>query len=267
MPGAAILVVRAAQRAGAGRVTLGALDRELLAVVPGASPETVLCDLSRWDGGDGEHEIPGVPTSPAFHARIVGPGLGATPRTRAVVARSIQSGFAGPQVFDADALNVLAGEPERLVRCTGTSIVTPHAGEAAGLLGRPIPADDEGRARAAREIARRSGGVCVLKGASSVVTDGERVHVNDSGNPGMATAGAGDVLAGILGAYLAASIQSDGEYDVFDAVVAAVFVHGLAGDLAAAALGERAVVASDLVDYLPEAQLAFDAEADADAAR
>jgi NAD(P)H-hydrate epimerase len=260
MPGAAILVVRAAHRAGAGRVTLACLDREMLSVVPAASPETVLLDLSNEGVSAGEGDVPGIPTSPAFHSRVVGPGLGDTERTRALLARTLAA--PGPQVIDADALNVLGDEPERLAQASGPTVVTPHAGEAARLLGRDVPRDREGRIAAARELARRTGGLCVLKGAGSVVTDGDRVHVNATGNPGMATAGAGDVLCGILGAYLAGTEAhpdaAGSGFDAFAATVAAVHVHGLAGDLAAEALGRRAVVAGDLVELLPEAQLALE---------
>ena len=126
-------------------------------------------------------------------------------------------------------------------------MLTPHPGEAARLLGRRIPAEPEGRAEAACEIARRAGAVCCLKGAATVVSDGERTYVNDTGNPGMATAGAGDVLAGILGALLA------GGPPAFERAAFAVRVHGLAGDRAARALGARSVVASDLIDHLPGA--------------
>ena len=254
MPGAAILVVRAAHRAGAGRVTLTCLDGEMLAVIPAASPETVLLDLSSAELALGEGDLPGVPASPAFHARVVGPGLGDTARTASVLALTLEASRAGvPQVFDADALNALGSSPETLASASGPTVVTPHAGEAARLLGRDVPPAAEGRVRAARELAERTGGLAVLKGRGSVVTDGERVYVNATGNPGMATAGSGDVLSGILGAYLAATGPG---FDVFDAVAAAVRVHGVAGDLAAAELGERAVVASDLVAFLPAAQRA-----------
>ncbi len=257
MPGAAILVVRAAQRAGAGRVTLGCFDRELMAVVPTASPETVLLDLSEIEL-DAEGDVRGLPDGPYFHARAIGPGLGDTPRTKALVRCTLAEKDGVPQVFDADALNALGGEPELLRRALGKTVVTPHAGEAARLLGREIPGDSAGRLEAARELARRTGGLCVLKGPGSVVTDGERAHVNATGNPGMATAGTGDVLTGILAAYLAACMRPDVDFGAFDAVAAAVHVHGLAGDLAVERRGVRGVVASDLIEFLPAAQTALE---------
>ena len=101
-------------------------------------------------------------------------------------------------------------------------VLTPHPGEAARLLGREVPRDAAGREDAAREISRRARAICCLKGHRTVVVDGDRVYVNETGNPGMATAGAGDVLAGILGAYLAAcETRIDPSFTPFDAVVGA----------------------------------------------
>jgi len=247
MPGAAILVARAAARAGAGLVSVACLDEELLAVLPGATPESVLVDWTR-----------GVSLSAALaeradDARVAGPGMGASERTHEVVTELAHADGV-PLVLDADALNVLAGELESLETRKGTLVLTPHPGEAARLLGRAVPRDSEGRAACAREIARRSGGLCVLKGAGSMVSDGNETWVNPSGNPGMATGGAGDVLTGILGAYLAACAVNPAAWTPFEATCRAVFVHGRAGDLAAETLGRRAVIASDLIEYLAAAQ-------------
>ena len=150
----------------------------------------------------------------------------------------------------AGALSALGGEPERLVWSSeGTRILPPHPGEAARLLGREVPRDGDGRRDFAAELARGTKSIVCLKGRGTVVSDGERNWTNDTGNAGMATAGAGDVLAGILVAYLARGAAP------FDACRWAVHVHGLAGDLAAAVRGMRAVIASDLIDHLGQAQL------------
>jgi hydroxyethylthiazole kinase-like uncharacterized protein yjeF len=239
MPGAAILVARAAQRAGAGLVSIGCLDRELMQLVPVAAPEAVLLDL----GASFEGLSEGDP-----HALLLGPGIGDDERARDVVGRFLEACPGIPRVLDADALNALRGEPQALADAAGPVVITPHPGEAGRLLGRPVPADSEGRSAAARELQRSSGAVVVLKGAGTVVCDGERSYVNDTGNPGMATAGSGDVLAGILVAYLV-------RLEPFQAACAAVRVHGLAGDLAAERLGEAGLVASDLIDELPAAQM------------
>jgi len=240
MPGAALLVARAAQRAGAGLVIVGCLDRELMALVPLAAPEAVLLDLSASFAAQrlAEREP---------HALLAGPGLRDVERTRAVVEQVLEACPGIPRILDADALNALRGEPERLRSSAGPVVITPHPGEAGRLLGRSIPPDGEGRERAAHELQRRSGAVVVLKGAGTVVCDGDRTYVNTTGNPGLATAGSGDVLAGILVAYLA-------RLGPHEAATAAVHVHGRAGDLAAERLGEAAVVASDLIAELPAAQ-------------
>lgn len=260
MPGAAILCARAAQRAGAGLVAVGCVDLLLAAVLPCAAPEAVLVDLS-----DVLELRGGVRTSArerlrqrAPHAVLLGPGLGADARTRSLVELVLDS-FDVPLVLDADGLNVLAGEVQRLRQARARLVLTPHPGEAARLLGRAIPEDEAGRERAARELAECSGAIVCLKGRGTWVVEPEGgAWCNPSGNPGMATAGAGDVLAGILGAYLALVGVGADAWTAGDAARAAVYVHGLAGDLAAAALGERAVIASDLIRELPAAQRRFE---------
>jgi len=245
MPGAAILVARAAGRSGCGLVRVACLDPELLLVVPAAVPEAVLVDLmsdarALVDAGD--------------DARVVGPGLGSTARTLDIVTLLIDAGDDAPLVLDADALNVLAEKPERLAGRTAPTVITPHPGEAARLLGRSIPRDEPGRVESARELAARSRAVTVLKGHGTVVAEPEaRVWINSTGNPGMATAGSGDVLAGILGAYLAQAARAR-SLGAFEAACHAVWVHGRAGDLAFERVGARGLIASDLIAALPAAQ-------------
>lgn len=260
MPGAAVLSVRAAQRAGAGLVTLAVFAKELIQMVSAHSPETLYLDLSRTQdlfAGRLPRAFAEAPTN----ARLMGPGMGASGRTRELVRRVVEDEFEGPLVLDADALNVLAGAPEVVQASKSQLILTPHPGEAARLLERQIPGDDDGRIEVARELAESSGAICVLKGRHSVVTDGSSVYLNRTGGPAMATAGTGDVLAGITASYAgrSARMTADGEcpadFDLFGAVCAAVHVHGRAGDLAAAKLGQAGVVASDLIDCLPQAQL------------
>jgi len=254
MPGAAQLVVRAAQRAGAGLVTLAVMQTELFDRVAPYTPETIFLDCSRTK----DLYVGRLPREIANYAcdvRVAGPGLNASGRTRELVRRLVEDEFVGPLVLDADALNVLAGVPELLTLSQSQVVLTPHPGEAERLIEREIPKDEAGRIECALEIAGRSGALCVLKGHGTVVTDGKRVYVNPSGGPAMATAGAGDVLAGVLGAYLAWSLRcGDPEYDGFQAACAAVFAHGVAGDLAAKELGVRGTIASDLVQFLPRAQ-------------
>ena len=262
MSGAAILVLTAAQRAGAGLVTLACFHRELLHVLPAAIPEAVYLDISRSKDLMARR-LPAQLVGRADHVRVVGPGLGQSGRTNELVRRLVDDGFPGPLLLDADALNVVGDTPEVLGVYENTLVITPHPGEAARLLGRPsISADPGARKAVAVELAQRSGAICCLKGAGTVITDGTRVEVNETGNPGMATAGSGDVLTGIMGAYLAFALQlGSADWTPFDAVRSAVHVHGLAGDLAAEEVGQRALIASDLVRFLPQAQQRFAADA------
>jgi len=249
MPGAAILAGRGALRAGAGLVTIACQDHALTRVLPAAIPEATYLDL---DG----RAFAGLLAERSDHAIACGPGLGVAPGVRDLVDVLIHE-YRGHVVLDADALNVLGPEPERLAGASGQLVLTPHPGEASRLLGREVSREPEDRREAAMELARRAEAVVCLKGKGTVVTDGERIEVNETGNPGLATAGSGDVLSGICAAYLAAShLDPSGGFDVLMAARAAVHVHGLAGDLARDELGERALIASDLVAHLPAAQAA-----------
>ncbi len=245
MPGAALLAARAAMRGGAGLVRL--VDREDLfrLLLPLALPEAVRVvtqgDLdAAWFAARDEHAL------------LIGPGLGLSDASalRRLV-RAAAEGFAGPLLLDADALNAFAGRPEELARPRGTLLLTPHPGEAARLLGAEIGALEAERVASARELARRSGAVVVLKGAGTLVDDGQRQARNPTGGPALSTAGSGDVLAGLLSAYLCALGPA---FDGFAAACAAVWVHGRAGDACAARFGERGTLASDLIEALPAAQ-------------
>jgi ADP-dependent NAD(P)H-hydrate dehydratase / NAD(P)H-hydrate epimerase len=171
---------------------------------------------------------------------VLGPGLGQTPWARALHERALATDL--PLVVDADSLNLLAATPGR----RGNWVLTPHPGEAARLLGRSTAAIQQDRNGAVRELVRRYGGAVVLKGANTLVATAnadEPPRVCDRGNPGMATGGMGDVLAGVMGSLLVQSRSLTGS------VRAAVLLHALAGD-SAARDGERGMVASDLFPHL-----------------
>ncbi|MBI5363476.1 MAG: NAD(P)H-hydrate dehydratase [Planctomycetes bacterium] len=255
MPGAAVLVARAAQRAGAGLVTLATDSDVLRHVVPVAAPEAVFAPFASESEFRELLRARSTSGKTPDHARVAGPGLGLGAGTRKILEILLSASDSTPLLLDADALNALGGDLARLRRVRAPLVLTPHPGEAARLLGRTVGDDDRARLAVAREISARSGALCCLKGRATVVAFGERVYVNPTGNPGMATAGAGDVLAGILGAYLAACRTGiDPAWTPWDAACAAVHVHGLAGDLARERLGMRGLVASDLVQFLPAAQ-------------
>ena len=248
MPGAAVLVARAAQRAGAGLVVVACTTEALRTILPIAAPEAILLDLRDLD------VLRNHVAEPNCDAIVVGPGLGTSPRARELL--DIVLAGTVPLVLDADALNLLGTDLARLRVRGAATVLTPHPGEAGRLLGRAIPRDENGRVAAAREIAAQSGAICCLKGHHTVVSDGHRTYVNGTGNPGMATAGAGDVLAGITCAYLALTrTLPSPHWTPFDAAARAVAVHGFAGDLAARARGQRGLIASDLIEALPRAQV------------
>jgi hydroxyethylthiazole kinase-like uncharacterized protein yjeF len=180
-------------------------------------------------------------------AVALGPGLSRAASLSDFVAK-VYPAINQPMVVDADALFALAERLDSIGEPAGPRVLTPHPGEFARLAGK-MPEGAE-RVTSAAAFARRDAGgktVVVLKGHETVVTDGERYSINHTGNPGMATGGSGDVLTGIITALLCQGLAP------FDAARLGVHVHGLAGDLAAAELGQVSMIASDLIDYLPAA--------------
>jgi hydroxyethylthiazole kinase-like uncharacterized protein yjeF len=152
-----------------------------------------------------------------------------------------------PVVLDADGLNAFSGRIQQLRRPGARLILTPHPGEMARLLNTSIAAVQADRPRAALECARQSGVVVVLKGAITVVCDGNRMYQNTTGNPGMATGGTGDVLTGIIAAFIGQGLE------LFEAACLGTYIHGFAGDIAASRLGLWSLIASDLITELPKA--------------
>jgi NAD(P)H-hydrate epimerase len=251
--GAAVLAGMGALRAGAGLVTV-ATPASALPLVAAARPELMTEPLPA--GGDcvcSESLGRALELAEARDAVVLGPGLGQGREVREFVA-SLLARCPRPIVLDADGLNAVAagrsadglpGFPR-----TVPTVLTPHPGEMGRLLGRSAAEVQEDRVAAARALAGQSGGVVVLKGHRSVVAGPTgAAAVNATGNAGMATGGTGDVLAGIAGALLART------RDPWLAAAAAVYVHGRAGDLAAAQRGEEALIAGDLVESLGAAIL------------
>jgi NAD(P)H-hydrate epimerase len=150
-------------------------------------------------------------------------------------------------VLDADALNVLAGEPSAIAAAAGPVVITPHPGEASRLLGISTADIEADRLAAARSLAAKTRAVVVLKGARTIVCDGASDHqcsINPTGGPSLATGGSGDVLAGTIGALLAQGLSA------VNAARAGVYVHGAAGDALGEIHGDRGVVSSDLPDAI-----------------
>jgi hydroxyethylthiazole kinase-like uncharacterized protein yjeF len=254
--GAAALVARAALRSGVGLVTV-ATTSSALPVVAAQQAEVMTEPLDETSSG-----AISAPASARIldllasrDALALGPGLG-TDRSTQEMVKAVLAGRSRPAVVDADGLNALAAGGGEALRSVGSPaspwILTPHPGEAARLLESSAAAVQEDRLGAARRLADAAGAVVVLKGHRTVIAAPRgQASINASGNPGMATAGSGDVLTGIVGALLARGL------DPVLACRIAVFVHGDAGDRAAAEKGQEGMIAADLSERLPEALLAL----------
>lgn len=180
-------------------------------------------------------------------ALAVGPGIGTYHETRDLIFRLI-SKLDKPAVFDADALNILAKDMEYLKGHSAPLVISPHPGEMARLTGKTVEQIQKNRINVALEFAQEFNLVCILKGAPSVIAaPSGQAWINPTGNEGMATAGSGDVLTGLIGGFLA-----QGMLDI-DAAVLACYAHGLAGDLAKEALGSRGMIAGDILRMAPMA--------------
>jgi NAD(P)H-hydrate epimerase len=163
--------------------------------------------------------------------------------------RGVAGKYKFPIVLDADGLNAFEGQAEDLGKSPGTLVITPHPGEMARLMGSTIPAVQHDRINVARNFATEHQLIVVLKGHRTLIAQPDgKVWVNTTGNPGMATGGTGDILTGMIAGMIAQNPDR-----VVDAVIAAVHLHGLAGDVARESMGEQSLVATDLLTALPEA--------------
>jgi ADP-dependent NAD(P)H-hydrate dehydratase len=243
MIGAPVLAGTAALRAGAGLVQI-ATPRSILAAAISITPELIGLPLS----GGNLAEL--VKAAGAADAVVIGPGLGQSRDAKARLMRLIRLKDK-PMLLDADALNLLAAEKRWPASFKCRAVLTPHPGEMkrlAKLLKRTdVPTDDGGRIDLATLAANSFKQVIVLKGHRTVVTDGDRVYVNRTGDSTLSKAGSGDVLSGVIGTFLAQQM------DQFDAACAGVWIHGKAGEIAGKKLGLRCALARDVIDALPEA--------------
>ena len=245
-PGAAVLAARGAQRAGAGYVTLAVPD----SVVPVAQAHLLSIPVVGLPQGRG-HAFSSAALDKAlqlardYDAVVLGPGL--TLADGAVVtARGIVAKLTLPLVIDADGLNALVDAHELVEQRSAPTVLTPHPGELARLLGSSSRKVQSDRVAASAVLSARNTAV-VLKGAGTVISGAARQIVNVSGTPALATAGSGDVLAGIIGTYLAQGLSP------LEAGALGAYVHGRAGEAAASALTPVCVTADDIPDYLPVA--------------
>lgn len=249
MSGAAVLAGCAALRGGAGLVTV-ACPRNILASVATYEPSYLTLPLPHDDIGRIAAESLPILVARTANVLAIGPGCGPSIALAQVLA-GLLTQRREPMVVDADALNVLVDQQDLLTRRLGTTVLTPHPGEFARLCGTDTATIQADRQGFAPRFAQAHRCLVVLKGHETLITDGHRLAVNGTGNPGMATGGSGDVLTGLLAALLAQGMEP------FDAARLAVHVHGLAGDLAADAGCQASLIATDLLQFLPLALRGF----------
>lgn len=261
MIGAPALAATAALRSGAGLAVIAAPEPIMRAVLGLAAGATGLA-LPVDDAGTlRPSEVAALldRSLPSYDCLAVGPGWGAGAAQQQVLARLLAMGSV-PMVLDADALNAMAAR--RLVQADfrARAVLTPHPGEfrrLAACFGIDAdPVRPEERPEAAGALARRLGAVVVLKGAGTVVSDGQRTHVNDTGNAALATAGTGDVLTGVIAGLVAQFFGGD-DLGLFECAQLGVRLHGLAADAWASRHGEAGLLATELVDFLPDAMAAL----------
>lgn len=245
-PGAAVLCARGAMRMGAGYVTV-AVPKPVVPVIQShlAAAPVVGLPASRTGGFTADAAAAALELADEYDAVVIGPGLTLADGAVATVRRLVEE-LRGPLVIDADGLNALIDAVDIAARRTQPTVLTPHPGELARLLGHSVSDVQSDRVSSSAELAG-NGMVVVLKGAGTVVSAGERSIVVTSGSPALATAGTGDVLAGMIGALLAQGL------DALDAAALGAYVHGRAGEAAAEELTPVCVTAEDLPQYLPVA--------------
>ena len=241
--GALTLAAKAALRTGAGLVFMG-VPEDIYPIVAAQNLEAMPFPLPCTDGKLNMHALPIILARlQGMDTLLIGPGMGQSPELDVLVCNLIRTAET-PIVLDADGLNAVSRNIDILDEARALLALTPHDGEFARLGGDLSHGD---RLKAARDFATRYKCTLVLKGPGTIsaCADGT-AYVNTTGNPGMATGGNGDVLAGMIAALIAQNLPTE------QAVTTAVWAHGKAGDLAANALGERSILPSDLLDYLPE---------------
>jgi NAD(P)H-hydrate epimerase len=235
MLGAGHLSSFSAMKAGAGKVTWH-VPKDCWTTAQLFAPEVMISI------DDEENQVSHFPLSGGYSSVVFGPGIGVSDQTEAVLKQVLNNAHV-PIVFDADSITLLGNNPTLTAFLPEGSILTPHPGEMDRLLGKRYRGWDQ--IEVTREFAIQKKVFMILKGAhTAICTPSGEVFFNTTGNPGIATAGSGDVLAGIIGGLLASG------YSAFHAAVVGVYLHGLAGDFATFSLGEESVVASDIRDYL-----------------
>ena len=247
--GAALLCASAAMRSGAGLVTLGIPKSINLALIKAKPPEIMTLGLPETK--EGTLSLSALAKISVILQQtdvlIIGPGLGRNSSTYSLI-RKIIAQCTHPMVIDADALNALGKNLSLLKNHGGAIVLTPHHKEMGRLFGQSVSEILKRRKLIAQKYAKYYNTTIVLKGHHSLVASGKGdLYINKTGNPGMATAGSGDVLSGIIGAFLAQGLQA------FSAAKYATYIHGLAGDIAAKEKTQIGLIASDIINRIPDA--------------
>lgn len=250
MSGAACLAALAAYRVGCGLVEI-VTPEDNRVILQTLLPEAV---LTCYDADSPDNSVIAAVVARA-DAVVVGCGLGTSPASREVL-ETVLAVLRVPAVLDADALNLLATLPHLWAQVPDGTVITPHPGEMSRLTGKSVSEILDNPLGIASEYARGHNVVCVLKDHKSIISDGAEHYINGFGNSGMATAGSGDVLAGVIGGLLAqrrnCPMASRPDAAALPLAALGVFLHSLAGDAAAARLTEYSVMASDIANALPE---------------
>ena len=250
MSGAPALAGRAALRAGAGLVRV-AVPESILPIVASIEPSYTTIPLAEDSSGKISAKAINTILDAANENDCLafGPGIGTSAALRSILETLLEQKQLR-LLIDADGLNNLSGIKDWPDKLKANLVLTPHPGEMkrlwSGLFREQLPHD---RRDQAGKLAKRTKTIIVLKGAGTVVTDGQKVYINKTGNPGMATAGSGDCLTGVITALMGQGMSN------FDAAVLGVYIHGLAGDIAAEKLGQISLIATDIIDSLPNAFL------------
>lgn len=237
MTGALYLSAYSALRSGAGLV-YGLVNMPLLNIANIVPTEAIIVDIESY--------VLNKIDINEFTTMLVGPGMGIGYRQKTYINYCINN-FKNTLIIDADGLNNISDDIEILNERSGKTIVTPHPGEMSRLIKKDVKYINQHREECAVDFSRERNVITVLKGHETIVTDGNSVYKNYSGNPGMATAGSGDVLSGIITSFVGQG------YNPYDACVMGVYVHGLAGDLAKEKYGEYGMTARDIIEFLPKA--------------
>lgn len=245
-PGAAVLAATGAVRIGAGLVFAAFPEKAYTAVASKLTEPVMLplpcCEDGFLARGALEKLLPEIEKADTV---LIGCGLGQTLGTASVFEEALAA-CKKNVVIDADGINLLSANINIPEAIKGHTVITPHPGEMARLVGLTAQQVNNNRLALAKAVAREYGIVVVLKGANTVVSDGERVYINRTGNPGMAKGGSGDLLAGMTAGLLAQG------FEPFEAAVAAVYLHGKAGDEAARRLSVHGMTPSDMAAIIPE---------------